>query len=88
MWILYHQYVGKIAHGLFGGFFLFFFWGGGGFNIKHHFICNWSFFLFIYLFIINSKWQHSVNISIYKYIIVRKKFRMEEKKTEQIEGEK
>ena len=46
------------------------------------------FFFIIYLTIINSTLPHSVNISIYKYIIAREEFRMEEKKIEQIEGEK
>ena len=46
------------------------------------------FFFFFYLTIINSTLPHSVNISIYKYIIAREEFRMEEKKIEQIEGEK
>ena len=44
-------------------------------------------FFFNNLLIINSKWQYSVNIGIYKYITVRKEFRMEEKETEQIEVE-
>ena len=43
---------------------------------------------FFFLTIINSTLPHSVNIGIYKYIIVREEFRMEEKKIEQIEGEK
>ena len=47
-----------------------------------------TFFFLNNLLIINSKWQYSVNIGIYKYITVRKEFRMEEKETEQIEVEK
>ena len=65
-------------------------WGmGRGQNVGLRDFCHiFFFFFFFYLTIINSTLQHSVNISIYKYIIVRKEFRMEEKKTEQIEGEK